>query len=50
MWNKDSSISRGCNESYEQFKIGVMLKQVRESARLTHEEPARKLKTGKAAN
>ncbi len=46
---RDASFAEGYNEGYEQLKIGVMLKQARESARLTQEELARKLKTKKTA-
>jgi len=37
------------DEGYEQFKVGVMLKQARESAGLTQEELASRLKTKKTA-
>jgi HTH-type transcriptional regulator / antitoxin HipB len=37
------------DEGYEQFKIGVMLRQARESARLTQDELAHRLKTKKTA-
>ena len=37
------------NEGYEQFKIGVVLRQAREEAGLTQEELARRLKTKKTA-
>lgn len=46
---RDIRFAEGYDEGYEQFKIGVMLKQARESARLTQEELARKLKTKKTA-
>ena len=36
-------------EGYEQFKIGVVLKQARETAGLTQEELAQRLKTKKTA-
>jgi HTH-type transcriptional regulator / antitoxin HipB len=36
-------------EGYEQFRIGVVLKQAREKAGLTQEELARRLKTKKTA-
>jgi ribosome-binding protein aMBF1 (putative translation factor) len=46
---KDRKFARGYDEGYEQFKVGVMLKQARESAGLTQEELARRLKTKKTA-
>ena len=36
-------------EGYEDFKIGVILRQAREAAGLTQEEVARRLKTQKSA-
>lgn len=46
---RDRKFAEGFDESYEQFKIGVMLRQARESAGLTQEELARRLKTKKTA-
>ena len=46
---RDKSFAKGYDEGYEQFKIGAMLKQARESAGLTQEELARRLKTKKTA-
>ncbi len=46
---RDKVFAKGYEEGYEQFKIGVMLKQSRESAGLTQEELARRLKTKKTA-
>ena len=46
---RDSSFAKDFDEGYEQFKVGVMLKQARESAGLTQEELARRLKTKKTA-
>ncbi|MEK6529047.1 MAG: helix-turn-helix transcriptional regulator [Nitrospirota bacterium] len=46
---KDKSFAEGYDDGYEQFKIGVMLRQARETAGLTQEELARKLKTKKTA-
>ena len=46
---KDRAFAKGFNEGYEQFKIGVILRQARESAGLTQEELARRLKTKKTA-
>jgi ribosome-binding protein aMBF1 (putative translation factor) len=46
---KDASFSEGFDEGYEQFKIGIILRQARESAGLTQEELAFRLKTKKTA-
>lgn len=46
---RDKKFAEGFDEGYEQFKIGVMLRQARESAGLTQEELALKLKTKKSA-
>jgi len=46
---RDRKFTEGFDEGYEQFKIGVMLRQARESAGLTQEELARRLKTKKTA-
>ncbi|HLG29664.1 MAG TPA: helix-turn-helix transcriptional regulator [Candidatus Brocadiales bacterium] len=46
---RDKKFAEGFEEGYEQFKVGVMLRQVRESAGLTQEELARRLKTRKTA-
>lgn len=46
---RDRSFAKGYDEGYEQFKIGVVLKHARESAGLTQEELARRLKTKKTA-
>ncbi len=45
----DKAFSKGFEEGYEQFKIGVVLRQARESAGLTQEELAMRLKTKKTA-
>ena len=45
----DKTFSEGYDEGYEQFKIGMMLRQARESAGLTQEELADRLKTKKTA-
>ncbi len=45
----DASFREGFDEGYEQFKIGVMVRRMRESAGLTQEELAAKLKTKKTA-
>jgi len=46
---KDIEFAKGFEEGYEEFKIGVMLRQARETAGLTQEELARRLKTKKTA-
>lgn len=46
---RDKKFSEGFDEGYGQFKVGVMLRQARESAGLTQEELARRLKTQKTA-
>jgi len=46
---KDKDFSRNFEEGYRKFKIGVMLKQARESAGQTQEELARQLGTKKSA-
>ncbi|MEN6467688.1 MAG: helix-turn-helix transcriptional regulator [Smithella sp.] len=46
---KDKKFAKGFDEGYEQFKIGVILRQAREAAGLTQEELAARLKTQKTA-
>ena len=46
---RDKEFEKGFDEGYEQFKIGVMLRQAREAAGLTQEALARRLKTKKSA-
>lgn len=46
---RDKKFAEGFDEGYEQFKVGVMLRQARESAGLTQEELALRLKTKKTA-
>jgi ribosome-binding protein aMBF1 (putative translation factor) len=46
---RDKKFAQGYEEGYEQFKVGVMLRQAREAAGLTQEELARRLKTQKTA-
>lgn len=41
---RDKKFSGRFEEGYEQFKIGVMLRQARQAAGLTQEELARQLK------
>lgn len=45
----DKAFAEGYDEGFEQFKIGIALKQARETAGLTQEELARRLKTKKTA-
>ena len=45
----DQDFAEHFDSGYEQFKIGVMLKQAREDAGLTQEELANKLNTKKTA-
>ena len=46
---RDKKFAEGYESGYEQFKIGVMLREAREAAGLTQEELARRLRTKKAA-
>ena len=46
---KDKEFARDYEEGYEQFKIGVMLREARLSAGLTQEELARRIGTKKTA-
>ncbi len=46
---KDKKFAEGYDEGYEQFKIGVILKQARQEAGLTQEELAQRLHTKKTA-
>ncbi len=46
---RDPEFVKGFDTGYEQFKIGVLLKQAREEAGLTQEELAVKLDTKKSA-
>lgn len=45
----DKEFAENYNEGFENFKIGVLLRQARESEGITQEEIARKLKTKKSA-
>jgi len=45
----DKVFAEGYDKGYEQFKVGVVLRQAREEAGLTQEELARKLHTKKTA-
>ncbi|MEK7764807.1 MAG: helix-turn-helix transcriptional regulator [bacterium] len=46
---RDKSFASRYDDGYEQFKVGVMLRQAREAAGLTQEELARRLHTKKTA-
>jgi len=46
---RGKAFAGGYDEGYEQFKIGVILKQARETAGLTQEELAHRIKTKKTA-
>ena len=46
---RDKKFAEGYDEGYEQFKVGVVLRQAREEAGLTQEELARRLHTKKTA-
>jgi len=46
---KDIVFADGFDAGYEQFRIGVVLRQAREKAGLTQEELAHRLKTKKTA-
>lgn len=46
---KDKKFAKGFDTGYEEFKLSVMLKHLREDAGLTQEELARKLHTKKTA-
>ena len=46
---RDPKFAKNFDSGYEQFKIGVLLKQARENAGLTQEELAARLKTKKSA-
>lgn len=45
----DPDFALGFDEGYEEFKIGVILKEIRKSSGLTQEELAKKIKTTKSA-
>lgn len=47
--SKDAKFAKNFDAGYEQFKIGVMLKQAREEAGITQEELAYRLHTKKTA-
>jgi DNA-binding XRE family transcriptional regulator len=45
----DAEFAEGFEEGFENFKIGVLLRQARESAGITQDEVAKKLQTKKSA-
>jgi len=45
----DKAFTEGFDEGYEDFKIGIMLKKIREEAGMTQLEVAEKLGTKKSA-
>ena len=45
----DAGFSEGYDDGYQSFKIGAVLRQLRESSGLTQEELAAKLNTKKSA-
>ncbi len=47
--NRSPKFAQNYEKGYEQFKIGVLLKQARLEAGFTQEQVASKLKTGKSA-
>ena len=47
--SKDKEFAKNFEEGYENFKIGVLLKQAREEAGITQEELAKRLRTKKSA-
>ena len=46
---RDTEFSKNFDSGYEQFKIGVLLKQARQDAGFTQEEVAARLQTKKTA-
>lgn len=46
---RDRKFAEGYEIGYEQFKLGVLLRQAREAAGLTQEELARRMNTKKSA-
>ncbi len=47
--DQNPEFKKGYDKGYEQFKIGVLLKQARLEAGLTQEQVAKKLQTKKSA-
>lgn len=46
---RDSKFAGGFEEGFEEFKIGVMLRQARQKAGLSQEEVAQKIRTKRTA-
>lgn len=46
---RDPELAEGLESGYEEFKVGMMLRQAREEAGLTQEELATRLETKKSA-
>lgn len=46
---KDPEFAQGYDEGFEEFQIGLILRQEREKSGLTQEELAKKIKTTKSA-
>jgi len=46
---RDSEFAENYDKGFQEFKLGVMLRQAREDAGLTQEELARKISTKKTA-
>ncbi|MBK5274010.1 MAG: helix-turn-helix transcriptional regulator [Desulfuromonadales bacterium] len=46
---RDPDFAENCDKGFQDFKLGVMLRQAREDAGLTQEELARKICTKKTA-
>lgn len=46
---RDKAFALNYNQGYEDFKIGVLLRQAREAAGISQEELAKRLKTQKTA-
>ena len=47
--SSDPDFAHGYDEGFEEFKIGLILRQEREKSGLTQEELAKKIKTTKSA-
>lgn len=45
----DKAFAEGYDEGFDEFKIGIMLKEAREKSGLTQEELAKRVKTTKSA-
>lgn len=47
--NRDAEFAENYEKGYQEFKLGVMLRQAREEAGLTQEELAKRINTKKTA-